>query len=218
MEHLILLAGLLDYAKSSHGVAKFWGMGGSLRTPGLKPDSWGAETSGAIEDGPRMSAADQAGSHSNRLQRLKNADLFITDAFINDYPATATILGQVADCDLQDFQHAIQSAHDAQPRFFYGTTASARGAMLGRWYDLILANQEDLAVILCPENGKTLAEARSEVLYAASFFSWFAEEATRSYGVTIPSSYPNTSLSTIREPVGVCGIITPWNFSVNSRG
>lgn len=62
------------------------------------------------------------------------------------------------------------------------------------------------------ENGKTLAEARGEVAYSASFISWFAEEATRSYGVTIPSSVPNTTLMTIREPVGVCGIITPWNF------
>ena len=73
-------------------------------------------------------------------------------------------------------------------------------------------NQNPVALILCLENGKTLAEAKGEVVYAASFISWFAEEATRSYGVTIPSSYPNTALSTIKEPVGVCGIITPWNF------
>lgn len=69
-----------------------------------------------------------------------------------------------------------------------------------------------VAVILSLENGKTLSEAKGEVLYAASFIAWFAEEATRSYGVTIPSSTPHTSLTTIREPVGVCGIITPWNF------
>jgi succinate-semialdehyde dehydrogenase/glutarate-semialdehyde dehydrogenase len=62
------------------------------------------------------------------------------------------------------------------------------------------------------ENGKTFVEAKGEVVYAASFISWFAEEATRSYGVTIPSSAPNTTLTTVREPVGVCGIITPWNF------
>lgn len=67
-------------------------------------------------------------------------------------------------------------------------------------------------MILSLENGKTIGEAKGEVLYAASFISWFAEEATRSYGVTIPSSTPHTSLMTIREPVGVCGIITPWNF------
>lgn len=69
-----------------------------------------------------------------------------------------------------------------------------------------------MAVILSLENGKTISEAKGEVVYAASFISWFAEEATRSYGVTIPSSTPNTSLYTVREPVGVCGIITPWNF------
>lgn len=68
-----------------------------------------------------------------------------------------------------------------------------------------------VATILCLENGKTLAEARGEVVYAASFVSWFAEEATRSYGVTIPSSSPNTHLYTTKEPVGVCGIITPWS-------
>lgn len=69
-----------------------------------------------------------------------------------------------------------------------------------------------MATILSLENGKTLAEAKGEVTYAASFISWFAEEATRSYGDTIPSSYPNTTVFTYKEPIGVCGIITPWNF------
>lgn len=69
-----------------------------------------------------------------------------------------------------------------------------------------------VATILCLENGKTYAEAKGEVVYAAGFISWFAEEATREYGTTIPSSSPHTTLLTIREPVGVCGIITPWNF------
>lgn len=69
-----------------------------------------------------------------------------------------------------------------------------------------------VGAILSLENGKTLSEAKGEIVYAASFISWFAEEATRSYGVTIPSSTPHTTLMTIREPVGVCGIITPWNF------
>lgn len=69
-----------------------------------------------------------------------------------------------------------------------------------------------MAVILSLENGKTLAEAKGEVLYAASFIAWFAEEATRAYGATIPSSTPHTTLQAVKEPVGVCGIITPWNF------
>ena len=74
------------------------------------------------------------------------------------------------------------------------------------------ANTSVVAAILSLENGKTYAEAKGEVTYAASFISWFAEEATRSYGDTIPSSYPNTTVLTYKEPVGVCGIITPWNF------
>lgn len=78
----------------------------------------------------------------------------------------------------------------------------------------IFANEYDRSVgtILCLENGKTYAEAKGEVAYAASFISWFAEEATRSYGTTIPSSSPHSTLLTVREPVGVCGIVTPWNF------
>lgn len=75
-----------------------------------------------------------------------------------------------------------------------------------------IQNFPPVATILCLENGKTYAEALGEVVYAASFISWFSEEATRAYGVTIPSSSPHTTLLTIREPVGVCGIITPWNF------
>jgi succinate-semialdehyde dehydrogenase/glutarate-semialdehyde dehydrogenase len=67
------------------------------------------------------------------------------------------------------------------------------------------------------ENGKTIAEAKGEVNYAASFISWFAEEATRAYGETIPSSYSNTMVSTYREPVGVCAIVTPWNFPAASK-
>lgn len=69
-----------------------------------------------------------------------------------------------------------------------------------------------MATILCLENRKTYAEARGEIVYAASFVSWFAEEATRAYGLTIPSSIPHTTLLTVKEPIGVCGIITPWNF------
>ncbi|BCS21853.1 NAD-dependent succinate-semialdehyde dehydrogenase [Aspergillus puulaauensis] len=161
--------------------------------------------------------------HEAALAKLNDRSLFITDAFIdgkwvsksqkfNVYePSTGTVLGQVSDCDLQDFQRAIQSAHDIQDTFST-TTGAARGALLRKWCDLILSNKEDLATILCLENGKTYAEAAGEVSYAASFISWFAEEATRAYGMTIPSSTPRTTLMTLREPIGVCGIITPWNF------
>ncbi|KAI8648287.1 Glutarate-semialdehyde dehydrogenase DavD [Fusarium keratoplasticum] len=162
--------------------------------------------------------------HVEALNNLKNPGLFIHDAFLGGEwikkgatfdvyePFTSTLLGQVSNCSLEDFQLAIKSAVSAQTAFYESTTGTQRGALLRKWNDLILANADDLAVILSLENGKTIGEARGEVIYAASFISWFAEEATRSYGVTIPSSSPHTTLYTIREPVGVCGIITPWNF------
>ncbi|KAF3002209.1 hypothetical protein E8E14_000971 [Neopestalotiopsis sp. 37M] len=161
---------------------------------------------------------------TNVHSKLTDSSLFITDAFISGKwlskdakfdvyePSSASVLGQVANCSLQDFQTAIQDASKAGDTYFANTTAAARGSLLRKWYELIMANQEDIATILSLENGKTMGEARGETAYAASFIAWFAEEATRSYGVTIPSSMPHTTLMTVREPVGVCGIITPWNF------
>ncbi|KAI9929383.1 hypothetical protein MW887_000852 [Aspergillus wentii] len=162
--------------------------------------------------------------HTEALSKLNRPGLFIKDAYINGEwvaketkfdvyePSTGTVLGQVTDCNVDDFKQAIESANEAQSSFFENTTAAARGALLRKWYDLVMQNKDDLATILCLENGKTYAEASGEVVYAAGFIAWFAEEATRAYGATIPSSSPNTTLWTIREPVGVCGIITPWNF------
>ncbi|KAF2169434.1 hypothetical protein M409DRAFT_20653 [Zasmidium cellare ATCC 36951] len=158
------------------------------------------------------------------LKSLADPSLFIQKAFVgNEWteksksfdvwePSTATVLGTVADCEVEDFRRAIEVAHGSQSRYFEETTAAQRGAFLRRWYDAIMANLDDLGVILSLENGKTLSEAKGEVSYAASFIAWFAEEATRAYGHTIPSSSPNATLHTVREPVGVCGIITPWNF------
>ncbi|KAI6777755.1 aldehyde dehydrogenase [Emericellopsis cladophorae] len=162
--------------------------------------------------------------HEAAISKLQNGSLFIQDAFIDGKwvakekkfdvyePSTGTVMGQVANCDRLDFQTAIQSASTAQTRFWESSTGASRGAILRRWYELILSNSDDIATILCLENGKTFAEAKGEVTYAASFISWFAEEAARSYGVTIPSSSLHTTLWTVREPAGVCGIITPWNF------
>ncbi|OIW32329.1 succinate-semialdehyde dehydrogenase [Coniochaeta ligniaria NRRL 30616] len=162
--------------------------------------------------------------HEQHLQSLRNKSLFSGDAFIDGQwiskekqfvvyePSSTSILGKVSDCDLEDFQTAIKSADQAQHSYYENTTGTQRGALLRRWNDLILENIDDIATILSLENGKTLGEAKGEVAYAASFIAWFAEEATRSYGVTIPSSTPHTTLMTVREPVGVCGIITPWNF------
>ncbi|KAK1472332.1 hypothetical protein CTAM01_16396 [Colletotrichum tamarilloi] len=127
-------------------------------------------------------------------------------------PSSATVLQECANLSRQDFIDAIESAKKGSAKFHESTTAKERGALLRKWFDLVIANADDLALILSLENGKTFAEARGEVVYAASFISWFAEEATRSYGDTIPSSYANTTVLTFKEPVGVCGIITPWNF------
>lgn len=81
--------------------------------------------------------------------------------------------------------------------------------MLRKWYQLMMDNSDDLAKLITLENGKPIADAKGEVTYAASFFEWFSEEAPRSYGDTIPASIPDNRLFTIKEPVGVCGLITP---------
>ena len=87
-----------------------------------------------------------------------------------------------------------------------------RGDILRKWYDLMIANQDDLAEILTLENGKPISESKGEIMYAASFMEWFSEEAKRVYGEVIPSPVPGRRLVTIKQPVGVCGLITPWNF------
>ncbi|KAF2436230.1 aldehyde dehydrogenase [Tothia fuscella] len=180
-----------------------------------------AETNGSGSNGAKAGGEEY---HQKAISALKDSSLFISDAFIDGQwvdkekkfpvyePATATVLGNVTNCDLDDFKKAIESAEKAQVEYFASTTAAQRGALLRKWFDLITANTDDIGTILSLENGKTLAEAKGEVAYAASFVSWFSEEATRSYGDTIPSQYPNTTVLTYKEPVGVCGIITPWNF------
>ncbi|KAJ4985454.1 succinate-semialdehyde dehydrogenase [Stagonosporopsis vannaccii] len=162
--------------------------------------------------------------HQSALGSLKNPKLFISEALIDGQwvkkdatfdviePSTATALGKVSNCGLEDFQKAIASAEKAGESFYRSTTAHQKSALLRKWYELITANEEDIGTILSLENGKTLSEAVSEVRYAASFVAWFAEEAPRAYGDTIPSASPHTNVLTFKEPVGVCGIITPWNF------
>ncbi|KAJ5920148.1 hypothetical protein N7516_011006 [Penicillium verrucosum] len=127
-------------------------------------------------------------------------------------PATGSVLHPCADFGREEFVEAINAAHVGYKSFYEDTTAKDRAQLLRRWHDLIIENVEDLALILSLENGKTLAEAKGEVTYAATFVAWFAEEAVRNYGDVIPSSYANSTVLTYKEPVGVCGIITPWNF------
>lgn len=108
-----------------------------------------------------------------------------------------------------DIENAIQVAAAAFPSF-RKTTGRERSRMLRKWYQLMIDNAEDLARLITWENGKPLADAKGEVNYAANFFEWFSEEAPRNYGDTIEASIPGNRVFTIKEPVGVCGLITPY--------
>ncbi len=126
-------------------------------------------------------------------------------------PATGQVLAQVADMGAEETRRAIQAADTAWPAW-RGLTAGERAAILRRWNDLIREHQEDLALLMTLEQGKPLFEARGEVRYGASFVEWFAEEARRIYGDVIPSHVGNARLVVVKQPVGVVGAITPWNF------
>ena len=126
-------------------------------------------------------------------------------------PANDQSLGFVPNLGADETRRAIEAAQAAQPAW-RALTAKERAARLRKWYELMLANQEDLARIMTAEQGKPLTEARGEVLYAASFIEWFAEEAKRVYGDTIPGHQPDKRLIVTKEPIGVTAAITPWNF------
>ncbi|TBU76815.1 NADP-dependent succinate-semialdehyde dehydrogenase I [Pseudomonas daroniae] len=126
-------------------------------------------------------------------------------------PASGESLGRVPNLGAVQTRAAIEAARIAQPAW-RALTAKERAARLRKWYELMLANQEDLARIMTAEQGKPLTEARGEVLYAASFIEWFAEEAKRVYGDTIPGHQADKRLLVTKEPVGVTAAITPWNF------
>jgi succinate-semialdehyde dehydrogenase/glutarate-semialdehyde dehydrogenase len=126
-------------------------------------------------------------------------------------PATGAVLGTVPDAGAPETRRAIEAASRAWGPWRL-RTAQDRSAVLRRWFDQMMANQEDLARIMTAEQGKPLAESRGEIAYAASFIEWFAEEAKRIYGDTIPSTAADRRIVVIRQPVGVCAAITPWNF------
>ncbi|MGO9119827.1 MAG: NAD-dependent succinate-semialdehyde dehydrogenase [Desulfomonilaceae bacterium] len=126
-------------------------------------------------------------------------------------PADGTTLGQVPNMGSAEVRRAVQAAYDAWPAW-RDRTAKERAVMLRRWYELMMANQEDLAVILTSEMGKPLSESRGEIAFAASFLEWFAEEGKRAYGDVIPTHRPDNRIVVIKQPVGVCAAITPWNF------
>jgi len=129
---------------------------------------------------------------------------------VND-PADGRLLGEVPMLAVAETERAIAAAAAALPAWQV-RTAKERAAFLRRWYELILAHGEDLARMITAECGKPLAEARGEVGYGASFVEWFAEEGKRAYGESIPSPAGDRRLLTIRQPVGVCAAVTPWNF------
>ncbi|MGB1109590.1 MAG: NAD-dependent succinate-semialdehyde dehydrogenase [Gammaproteobacteria bacterium] len=126
-------------------------------------------------------------------------------------PATGEKIGDLPDLGRSETGVAVEAAHAAWADW-RACTAKERAGLLRNWFELILKNQEDLARIMTAECGKPLAESRGEVVYGASFVEWFAEEAKRTYGEVLPSPLADRRLLTIRQPVGVCALITPWNF------
>jgi succinate-semialdehyde dehydrogenase/glutarate-semialdehyde dehydrogenase len=128
-----------------------------------------------------------------------------------DNPATAETIGVVPKLGRAETRTAIDAAARAFPAW-RRKTAKERAAVMRRWFDLMMANQDDLARLMTTEQGKPLTESRGEVAYAASFLEWFGEEAKRIYGDTIPGHQPDKRIVVIKEPIGVVACITPWNF------
>ena len=126
-------------------------------------------------------------------------------------PATGQLVATVPRLGKAETIRAITAAEAALPAW-RARTAEDRARLLRRWFDLMMTHQEDLAVLMTTEQGKPLAESSGEIAYAASFIEWFAEEGKRVYGEVIPSPWPDRQIVTIRQPVGVCAAITPWNF------
>ncbi len=156
---------------------------------------------------------------------LQDSDLFRQQAYIGgrwcdaesgatievNNPATGEILGTVPRVGANETWRAIEAAKDAFADWSR-RPAKERSNLMRRWYELIMANVDDLGALMTAEQGKPLAEAKGEVAYAASFIEWFAEEAKRVYGDTIPSPWQDRRLVVIKQPIGVCAAITPWNF------
>jgi succinate-semialdehyde dehydrogenase / glutarate-semialdehyde dehydrogenase len=156
---------------------------------------------------------------------LQDQDLFRRQAYIDGHwcdadngatlkvnnPATGEILGTVPMMGAAETRRAIDAAKNAFADWSH-ETAKERSSLLRRWHDLMLANIDDLGKLMTAEQGKPLTEAKGEVAYAASFIEWFAEEAKRIYGDTIPSPWNDRRLVVVKQPIGVCAAMTPWNF------
>ena len=156
---------------------------------------------------------------------LKDPSLLITKAFVAGEwvdadngatldvvnPARGDVVAKVADCGVAETTRAIDAAYASQ-KAWAARTGKDRAAVLRKWYDLMVANADDLGAILTAEMGKPLAEAKGEIMYGASFIEWFSEEAKRVYGETIPGHQESKRIIVIKQPVGVVASITPWNF------
>jgi len=157
------------------------------------------------------------------LALLNDPSLLKTDALIHGQwvagssrfditdPATGAVLANVANLGPAEAEQAIAAANAAWPAW-KAKTAKERSIILRKWYDLLMANQDDLGRIMTAEQGKPLAEAKGEVAYGASFVEWFAEEAKRINGETLPQFDNTRRLMVLKQPIGVCAAITPWNF------
>ena len=128
-----------------------------------------------------------------------------------DNPGDGSLLGSVPDMGAAEARRAIEAANAALPAW-RAMTAKARSALVRKWFDLLIEHQEDLAAILTAEQGKPLAEARGEILYGAAYLEWFAEEGKRIYGDVIPPHQADKRIIVLKQPIGVCAAITPWNF------
>lgn len=133
------------------------------------------------------------------------------ETFAVTNPANGAHLADVANMGADETRRAIEAANAALPAW-RDRTAKDRANVLRKWYELIMAAQEDLAQLMTAEQGKPLAESRGEVVYGASFIEWFAEEGKRIYGDVIPSHGPDKRIVTLKQPIGVVAAITPWNF------
>ena len=167
-----------------------------------------------------MSTSSIASGVSLSDARLFRQSCYIDGAWVDaagggtvnvDNPATGDIIGSVPKLGAVETRNAIEAANRAFPEW-RKKTAKERAAVLRRWYDLMIANQEDLARLMTIEQGKPLVESRGEVVYAAAFLEWFGEEAKRVYGDTIPGHQPDKRIVVIKQPIGVVACITPWNF------
>ncbi len=164
-------------------------------------------------------------AQTNLKSMLKNPDLLCSKAFVGGEwvdaksgktidvtnPARGDVIATVADLDRSEVADAIAAAAASQ-KAWAARPAKERANVLRKWFDLLMANQEDLAIIMTAEQGKPLTEARGEVAYGASFVEWFGEEAKRNYGETIPGHMADKRITVISQPIGVAAAITPWNF------